>query len=1126
VALGGGAMAGMARVVLRADTAQFNRELGESQQRFHRATSGMDADLSKLGRGALAGSGIFQGLGRSIAFASGAFLGAAGFSAAIRAGYDELAQAAKVGAQTNAVLKSTGEIAGVTARHVDELAASLLKKTGVDDEVIKSGENLLLTFTNVRNVAGENNDVFDQATRLSLDLSVAMGRDLNESVLQVGKALQDPIRGVTALRRVGVAFTEAQRVQIKHLVETNHTLDAQKIILQELQKEFGGSAEAAGKTLPGQINILRETVRNLEGDLLRGTLPAIEKLVHSLTGWLSQTRNQQRLQRDANQAIQAASDIIETMVPIVQGAVDAVGGLKNMMELLIGLKVAAVLGGWSGAISKLIGAEAAAGAGAGAGLLGASSAAAALRAGLRSMPTKIAIALSIKLIDDATGHKITRFNTWFYNNVVRPATKGLTLGQFDPGAGGTESSGGPSGATGAIANTAAGKVVGYAKAWGAGSGVTYTWGGVSPQTGFDCSGYLMAAYASAGIKIPHNTVAQFNDPHAIHVPPGQEQPGDGIYYASPGAPGAAPRHVGIFIGNNQVIEYYSRGKPAKIIPLRGPGARGDYMGARRWLKVQSGSTSPGGGAEPPPGGGTPPKAPPATQMPAGMRLALGEAEQRKDVAGQIKILSDWEKLLEQRKAKAKTLAQKADIQDEINQVLGKLGALRKKKTPKPGPGPATMPEEIRLRYEEAIASGSIEDQIAILTEWDKLLEKRKKAAKKLVDKADIQAEINSVVAQLKGLRTGEADKAAKAADAALAKTIAGIEQLSSALTAEVARASRGGSATRDITDSAGKVVSREFVGAASVQFDPKTQQWTTATLKPDVDAMRKELDHILKVVLPGLNAKLVAEQKTWARLRQHPNKNASALKRQVDVIGALMSAKDNAIALATDLATSITELEGALKLEPNKEEAAAGPGAADLPGELRYQAALAAGTPGLGDDLNVLGQESALYSSRLANPNLSLEDRISLTEAYNNVQGQIAQTRTSYLTDIPGDLRLRQAQAAGTPTLTDDQMVLRQLRDLTASRLAEADTIEAQITLTERLTDLNRQLNDQRAQENAEVIAFLSNVRGLRAFQSNVYDPGAALRGTTINVNNTFTQAEGDPHLYSQALAFELRAVI
>ena len=124
---------------------------------------------------------------------------------------------------------------------------ALERKTGVDGDQIQSGENMLLTFTNVRNEVGKGNDIFNQATSTVLDMSVALGQDTKSSAIQLGKALNDPVKGVTALQRVGVTFTAQQKDQIKTLVDSGNTLDAQKIILRELDKEFGGSAAEQGR---------------------------------------------------------------------------------------------------------------------------------------------------------------------------------------------------------------------------------------------------------------------------------------------------------------------------------------------------------------------------------------------------------------------------------------------------------------------------------------------------------------------------------------------------------------------------------------------------------------------------------------------------------------------------------------------------------------------------------------------------------------------------------------------------------------------------------------------------------------------------------------------------------------
>jgi len=181
----------------------------------------------------------------------------------------EAMKAEDVQAQLNAVLESTGGVAGVSAEMADELATSLSKVTTFDDEAIKSSEALLLTFTNI----GQN--VFPAATETVLNMSQALGQDLQSSAVQLGKALQDPINGVTALRRVGVSLTDQQEAQIKAMVEAGDVAGAQAVILKELQTEFGGVARAAGETTAGQLTILSNEFDNMKEELGAQLLPII-----------------------------------------------------------------------------------------------------------------------------------------------------------------------------------------------------------------------------------------------------------------------------------------------------------------------------------------------------------------------------------------------------------------------------------------------------------------------------------------------------------------------------------------------------------------------------------------------------------------------------------------------------------------------------------------------------------------------------------------------------------------------------------------------------------------------------------------------------------------------------------
>jgi hypothetical protein len=231
-------------------------------------------DTSGLTRGLSQGTSGLRKFGKMAAIVGGA-AALGGLVATVKIGIDEFMAAQKVVAQTGAVLKSTGRVANVTAENIAEMSSSLMELTGIDDEAIASGQNLLLTFTKIRNETGKGNNIFDQATLAMTNLSVAMGKDLSSSAILVGKALNDPVKGVGALSKAGVQFTADQKEMIKGMVESGDVMGAQKLILKELETQFGGSAEAAGKTLPGQLNILKETFRNTAADLIARFIPAL-----------------------------------------------------------------------------------------------------------------------------------------------------------------------------------------------------------------------------------------------------------------------------------------------------------------------------------------------------------------------------------------------------------------------------------------------------------------------------------------------------------------------------------------------------------------------------------------------------------------------------------------------------------------------------------------------------------------------------------------------------------------------------------------------------------------------------------------------------------------------------------
>lgn len=215
-------------------------------------------------------TGAFQAIGgAAVNLAGAAFSKMTDF---ISGSIQEASEFQSIFAQTEAVVKSTGMAAGLTAQQMADMASAMSASSGQSifaDDAILGAQNVLATFTQIQ---GTN---FGNATQSILDISQAMGTDLQSSALQVGKALNDPVAGIGALSRVGVSFSEDQKKMIEAMVETGDVAGAQQIILEELNKEFGGSAAAAVDTYAGQQALLAAQFADIQQTLGEALLPVL-----------------------------------------------------------------------------------------------------------------------------------------------------------------------------------------------------------------------------------------------------------------------------------------------------------------------------------------------------------------------------------------------------------------------------------------------------------------------------------------------------------------------------------------------------------------------------------------------------------------------------------------------------------------------------------------------------------------------------------------------------------------------------------------------------------------------------------------------------------------------------------
>jgi len=175
-----------------------------------------------------------------------------------------------------------GENTGAVTERLSAYAEAISFATGVDDELVRSAEAILLTFKELAKTADTTGGAFDRATIAAVDLAAAGFGEVDSNAKQLGKALQDPIKGLTALRKAGVTFTKAEERKIKALVEDNKLLQAQDLILKAIETQVGGTAAATASA----TDKMGARFENVLETLSTALLPAVDDIAQAFSDWL------------------------------------------------------------------------------------------------------------------------------------------------------------------------------------------------------------------------------------------------------------------------------------------------------------------------------------------------------------------------------------------------------------------------------------------------------------------------------------------------------------------------------------------------------------------------------------------------------------------------------------------------------------------------------------------------------------------------------------------------------------------------------------------------------------------------------------------------------------------------
>jgi hypothetical protein len=292
--------------------------------------------------------GSVRSLGANFALAGAAI---ATVGVVIGKNVESLARIETINAQTAQTISTMGNAANISATEVEALAGRLESLTAIEAESIQEGANLLLTFGNIRNELGAGNDIFTQTTQIMVDMGVALRKGPVETATMLGKALNDPIQGLTALRRVGVSFTEQQVEQVRVLQQSGDLMGAQKLILQELQNQYGGSGAAYAETFTGQLELMGHELGTIGEEATMAVMPALQMMVEELRELIPVIGPQLKAAIESVdwaglvQAVVALATFLVTNAEAITFVVTAFFALNTVMKLVniaIAIKAAAM----------------------------------------------------------------------------------------------------------------------------------------------------------------------------------------------------------------------------------------------------------------------------------------------------------------------------------------------------------------------------------------------------------------------------------------------------------------------------------------------------------------------------------------------------------------------------------------------------------------------------------------------------------------------------------------------------------------------------------------------------------------------------------------------------------------
>jgi hypothetical protein len=262
-----------------ANGSKARNEIKRTQKTTKGFSKGVSKSFGNIAKAAGLAGGAMLALTKTIQFVKGSIKSVSDFEMAV--------------AKLDNVIRATGGAAGLTIQEMMKMADELQTLTIHSNTAALEAQGILATFKGI----GET--VFPDALEAAGDMSIMFGNDLRQASIQLGIALNDPITGMSRLRRIGIVFTEEQQNMIRTLQESGDIIGAQAVVLKELQTEFGGAARALRDTFGGSVKALSNNFSDLQRNvgILLTQEGGLRDLIDTLNEFLEVPENMRNIIR-------------------------------------------------------------------------------------------------------------------------------------------------------------------------------------------------------------------------------------------------------------------------------------------------------------------------------------------------------------------------------------------------------------------------------------------------------------------------------------------------------------------------------------------------------------------------------------------------------------------------------------------------------------------------------------------------------------------------------------------------------------------------------------------------------------------------------------------------------------